>query len=292
MADLARTRAGRPPWRDRTGALSWLRLAALVLVILPVFYVGMQAWQSAKYTRTLDSFTSATILFYAGTSAIWLLLAALSVTPLRRMLGWNRLIGIRRMLGLAAFAYTLLHIVFYLVLRSGSLSYVLNELMTRLTIVVALLASLCLALLAATSTDKAIRRLGPWWNRIHKLAYAATGLAILHYIMAPLTVGGEAYLMAGLYFWLMGWRLLNRRRLGADPRAIALLTLVTALLTAGFEAGMMLLLKGVSLAETLALNLTFEFGTPPSFGVLFTGMAALALMLAWRALRNGRAASA
>jgi sulfoxide reductase heme-binding subunit YedZ len=125
---------------------------------------------------------AADVLNPTGAFSAILLIFALSATPLRYV--WPRagftlwLLRNRRALGLASFGYALLHTVFYL-LDTGSLSKVLLQL-PRLDIWTGWLALLIMVPLAFTSSDAAVRKLGPRWKKLQRWAYAAAILGLLH----------------------------------------------------------------------------------------------------------------
>ncbi|HYB41167.1 MAG TPA: protein-methionine-sulfoxide reductase heme-binding subunit MsrQ [Candidatus Methylomirabilis sp.] len=119
-----------------------------------------------------------------GFTALTLLLASLGMTPLRIVFGWSWPIQLRRLLGLLAFLYVTLHFAVWIVLdhffawrRMGA------DVVKRPFITAGVLALLVLAPLAATSTQGMIRRLGgARWRLLHRLAYAAGVLGVLHFL--------------------------------------------------------------------------------------------------------------
>jgi sulfoxide reductase heme-binding subunit YedZ len=118
-----------------------------------------------------------------GQWALRFLLLTLAATPVRRLTGWNGLVRHRRLLGLTAAAYALLHLLVYAVLDQGLLwSQIIGDVLKRPFITAGMAAFLLLLPLAATSCDAAIRRLGARrWQALHRLVYVATGAALLHF---------------------------------------------------------------------------------------------------------------
>ncbi len=117
-----------------------------------------------------------------GLWALIFLMLTLSITPLRRLTGLNKLIRFRRMLGLFVFFYALLHFSIYLSLdRYFIWPDIRKDLTKRPYIIVGFSALLMLAPLALTSTKKSIRRLGKKWTKLHRLIYPIALLAILHF---------------------------------------------------------------------------------------------------------------
>jgi sulfoxide reductase heme-binding subunit YedZ len=125
-----------------------------------------------------------TIQVTTGLSTLVLLLSSLAVTPIRRYLHYGELIRVRRMLGLFAFFYALLHAVTYFVFdQSLDPQLIWADTVKHPRIAVGFVAFLMLIPLAITSTDAMVRRLGKRWAKLHRLVYAIAALSILHYLM-------------------------------------------------------------------------------------------------------------
>jgi sulfoxide reductase heme-binding subunit YedZ len=163
------------------------------------------------------------------TLGIWglrFLLATLTVTPLRVLGGWPQLQHFRRMLGLFAFFYVALHFLWYLFVDQASdWSQLLHDVAKRPYITAGFSAFLLLIPLAATSTRRAMRRLGRRWQKLHRLAYLATALGCVHYWWQVKADIREPLVYAAVATLLLGWRLHRawRRRQagGATPRSDA-----------------------------------------------------------------------
>src|SRR5438128_11332983 len=146
-----------------------------------------------------------------GLWTIRLIFIALAITPLRGVLQWPRLILVRRMVGVAAFAYALTHLSLYTADQMFDLVKVASEIVSRIYLTIGFTAVLGLSALAATSTDGMVRRLGGRnWQRLHRLVYVIALLAVVHYCMQSKLDLWEPSIMAGIYFWLMGYRLLAK----------------------------------------------------------------------------------
>lgn len=117
-----------------------------------------------------------------GLTALVLLLLTLAVTPVRRLTGWNPVIKLRRPMGLFAFFYAICHFsiwfVFDMVFDPGAM---VADIIERKYITVGMAALLVLTPLALTSTRGWIRRLGRRWSLLHRGAYLATGLGVIHF---------------------------------------------------------------------------------------------------------------
>lgn len=118
-----------------------------------------------------------------GRWALRFLLLTLAATPVRRLTGWTVLLRHRRLLGLTAASYALLHLLVYAVLDQGLVwPLILQDVLKRPFITAGMAAFALLLPLAATSFDAAIRRLGGRrWQALHRAVYLATGLALLHF---------------------------------------------------------------------------------------------------------------
>ncbi len=152
----------------------------------------------------------------SGLSAFVILVSSLAVTPLRRITGWNDVQKVRRLLGLWAFAYAVIHVSVYLWLDQGwAWSFIVEDVTERPFIIVGTLTFLCLLPLALTSTRGWIRRLGRRWVRLHWLVYPAASLGWLHYtwgqkadLRGPIIAG----LILALLFGFRVWRRVVRDR--------------------------------------------------------------------------------
>jgi len=130
-----------------------------------------------------------TLLHRTGETALFILFASLSVTPLRRLLHLNKLQNLRRMLGLWAFFYAANHLSIYLVfdqlcysLATCDFGTIWKDLVLRRFIFVGQLAFAILLTLALTSTKGWQRRLRQNWTRLHRLVYVAAIAGVVHFI--------------------------------------------------------------------------------------------------------------
>ncbi len=118
-------------------------------------------------------------------SGIWamvLLWLTLCVTPLRRLIGQPALVGVRRMLGLFSFFYTVLHVLGWAWWeRGGSVTEMWADVFQRTFVWVGVLAVLPMLLLAMTSTRGWMRRLGRGWQRLHSSIYLIAALSAWHF---------------------------------------------------------------------------------------------------------------
>jgi sulfoxide reductase heme-binding subunit YedZ len=260
------------PWQDRNRRFSWLKAGTFALVVLPAVHF---TYQVAAGDYGFLPIALGNMTYWSGVWATVILLMALAVTPALTIFRWRVLVDGRRMIGVTALAYTMAHIVIYFALRSWNFASIASETLTRLTLIVATLSTIGLFVLAATSLDAAIRRLGArYWQRLHNTNYVITGLAVLHVMLARGTYP-EQYLLSGIFFWLMAWRVLARYGQGADARALAMLAVASCLFTAFLEAGFLLGRRGYELLWTLGNNFNpamLEVGVPAAWQVLAFGL--------------------
>ena len=122
------------------------------------------------------------VLHHTGWWALTLLLVTLAITPARRITGRNELIKLRRPLGLFAFFWATVHLGIYLGLdQFFAWAFILEDVAERPFITVGAAAWLILLPLAFTSTRGWIRRLGRRWTWIHRGAYLAAVLGVIHF---------------------------------------------------------------------------------------------------------------
>ena len=118
-----------------------------------------------------------------GTWTLAFVLATLSVTPLRRLAGWNWLLRLRRMLGLYAFFYGALHFGSYIWLdQFFDFMAIAKDVVKRPFITIGFATLMMMVPLALTSTDAMVRRLGGKnWIALHRLVYVLAITAVIHY---------------------------------------------------------------------------------------------------------------
>jgi len=145
-----------------------------------------------------------------GVWALRFLLATLAVTPLRDLAGIN-LLRFRRALGLLAFWYVLMHFATYMLLdQQLNFPEIGKDIAKRPFITIGMACLVFLLPLALTSNNWAIRRLGPRWRSLHKLAYLIVLGGALHYTMAVKVVTAEPFLYFTLAILLVAYRPLRR----------------------------------------------------------------------------------
>ncbi|HJR61199.1 MAG TPA: protein-methionine-sulfoxide reductase heme-binding subunit MsrQ [Vicinamibacterales bacterium] len=159
------------------------------------------------------------------TTGIWtlrFLVITLAITPLRRITGWNRAIQYRRMLGLFAFFYAVLHVSTYVVLDLFfAWDLILADIAKRPFITAGMVAFVAMIPLALTSTKGWIRRLGRRWQLLHRLIYLSAIAAAVHYLWkVKVMVGSPVYyaaIIAALLLFRAVWGFRHRRRTNPQP---------------------------------------------------------------------------
>ncbi len=181
-----------------------LKAAVFAICLVPAATLAYRAFVSGDLgVNPVD-----TLLHETGRPALQILLVTLAVTPLRRLTGWNDLIRVRRMLGLFAFSYAVVHFSFYFTFdQVFSLAGVLDDVTKRRFILSGMVALGAMLPLAFTSTRGWIRRLGgERWRKLHRLVYLAAAAGALHFIWKEkvLTVETVTYFL--LVVALLGYR--------------------------------------------------------------------------------------
>lgn len=266
------------PWTDRAGRLSWLKLAVFLFLLAPLA-VLLWRWQTGELAP--KPLTAAT--HFTGRWTVRLLVATLAITPLRVITRWNRLILVRRMLGLAALFWCVLHLALYVVDQRYDLIRVASEIALRFYLTIGFVALIGMAALGATSNDAAVRRLGAArWGALHKLVYPIVGLGLLHYFLQTKNDVTPSVLWTGYALVLLLHRMLAARRLGDDPRALIGLAVVAAAATALIEAAWYWGRSRLPPLDILAQNFEFDLEIRPPWFVLAAGLAMAALAFAVR----------
>jgi sulfoxide reductase heme-binding subunit YedZ len=192
------------------------KTALVIGGLIPLALLLVGAYRNDLGANPIERITHVT-----GDWALRFLLASLAVTPLRRLFGWNELIAYRRMLGLFAFFYAVLHLSTFVVLdHFFDWERIVADVYKRPYVTAGATAFLCLLPLALTSTRGWIRRLGRRWTTLHRLAYVAAVAAVVHYwwlvkadVRAPFWYAGmlAGLLAVRLVYWLAAQRVPDRR---------------------------------------------------------------------------------
>jgi sulfoxide reductase heme-binding subunit YedZ len=278
------------PWTDRSGRLSLLKAGVFVGLFCPatwIFYRLMAGFYMAEPAKSVNH--------ELGLWAFRLLLLSLAITPAMQIFKLPRLIIVRRMIGVAAFAYAFSHICAYAAMENFHIGKVISEIFARFYLTIGFAGLLILGVLTATSVDAAVRKMGTRaWLRLHRLVYLATVLALIHYFIQSKLVVTEPTVFAGLFIWLMGYRLIfwmTRPRFASHPVTLLVLGFTAAALTMVGEALGYMLFTPIDAMKVFDANFTFVAGIRPGWIVLIVGVgiAALALFRSWKAAAPSRA---
>lgn len=185
--------------------------------LAPLAMLGWRFWT--------DDLTANPISFVTNTLGDWtmrLLLASLALTPLRLVSGLAWPMTLRRLLGLFAFFYAALHFSVWIGLdHFFAWRQMGGDIVKRPYITVGVAALLTMIPLAATSTAGMVKRLGGRaWRRVHRLVYATSVLAVLHFLWLAKVGRVEQYVYATVLVLLLGIRVADAlRRLAARRRS-------------------------------------------------------------------------
>jgi len=265
--------------------VSALRILALALLLFPIAKAVFDGQDIVQGARPLND-----VIHRTGFWTLVFLAVTLAVTPLRSIARYGQLIDVRRMLGVGTFCYAAAHIALYVADQSYDVAKIVHEITHRVYLIIGMAALLGLAVLAITSTDGMIRRIGPLrWRRLHQAIYGIALLAIIHYFQQTKADVTVPVFVASLFGWLIGYRIVAWWQDRAELSTLSLLALsvTVALLTFAGEAIGIGLAFGVSPLRVLDTVFDFDAGIRPGWQVLAAGLAVVVLDLV-RARWNGR----
>jgi sulfoxide reductase heme-binding subunit YedZ len=157
---------------------NWLQILVHVAALLPLAWLLWAYWQDLFIIDPVLEITTRT-----GKTALILLILSLACTPIRTIFGFKQVLRLRRPLGLYAFMYAALHFLTFVGLDYGfDLDLLGQAIFDQRYVLVGFVAGLLLLLLAITSARGWQKRLGKNWKRLHRLAYLAGILAIVHFL--------------------------------------------------------------------------------------------------------------
>lgn len=164
------------------------------------------AWRG--YTNDLGANPIDKLIRELGVWGLRLLIVGLAITPAARLLRQPRLIRFRRTIGLFAFAYVLLHLTNYVVTDQWfDWASIGKDILKRPFITVGMAAFVLLVPLAVTSTNWALRKLGPVrWRKLHRLTYLIVPLGVIHYYMLVKADHQPPLIYGAIVAALLGWR--------------------------------------------------------------------------------------
>lgn len=184
--------------------ISYYRKLVIVNGAVPLLVL---AWDA--YRGQLGANSANYALHVTGILSLIFLFLSLAITPLRWLTGWGGWIAFRRSLGLFGFFYAMVHLAIYVGLdRAMSLNSTIHEIATRRYLQVGAVAVLLMVPLAITSTNAMVQRMGARrWKLLHRLAYAATALGVIHYYLLVKSDVRQPLAFVGVLTALFGVRL-------------------------------------------------------------------------------------
>lgn len=195
--------------------IRWAKFFVFALCLVPVLLL-LKDWRNdALGANPVEKITHTT-----GDWTLYLLLATLSVTPVRRLFNFPSLIRFRRMLGLFAFFYVCVHLSMYLIFdQMFSISGIYADVVKRPYITVGTAGFLMLVPLAITSTAAMVRRLGPKrWQLLHRLVYFCALAGVIHYYWLVKSDVREPLMYGGILAVLMLFRVRMWLKKGANSK--------------------------------------------------------------------------
>ena len=251
-------------------AVFWLRLVTLIGLCLPALDLAWRWYSDDLGARPVTQATHIT-----GDWAVVFLLCSLALTPARSVYDWMPLVQIRRRIGVAAALYAGAHFLIYVLDQKWNLVVVATEIIERFYLTIGFVTLLMLVALAITSTDGWQKRLRRNWKRLHWLIYPAAFIAIVHFFIQSKVKIGEPAFTAGLFAWLMLWRVLPPR-LQRGYLGLVLLGVSATLATVVFEATWYWLVNGRDPTVALLANLDPELVFRPAQKVLIASLLVIA----------------
>ena len=179
------------------------------LALLPFAWLVWGAFADALGPNPAEA-----LIHRSGDWTLRFLCITLAITPLRQLSGWHALARLRRMAGLFAFFYGVLHFLSYAWLDKGfALPDIAHDIVKRPFILVGSAALLLMLPLAATSFNRAVKALGAArWQALHRAVYAVVLLGLLHFFWqrAAKNNVADVEVYAVVIAVLLGWRLQRR----------------------------------------------------------------------------------
>jgi len=191
------------------------KLLISVNALIPLAFLAYDWYRGSLGANPIEFFLRTT-----GVLTLVFLLITLTVTPLRKIFGWNSLIKFRRMLGLYAFFYAVVHLITYSIFdKSLDVKAIIADIWQRPFIAIGMTAFAMLVPLAATSTNGMVKRLGGKnWARLHKLSYLIAILGVIHFWMIVKSDVFYPAVFGLIVATLLGYRLVSRQIAKPTPR--------------------------------------------------------------------------
>ncbi len=187
-----------------------LKVALFLLCLVPLAKLALETFGVAGMSLGANPIEE--LIHRLGKWGLNFLLITLAVTPLRRLTGKSWLLRFRRMLGLFAFFYLLLHFLTYAGLdQRFDLPVIFEDVVERPFITIGFTAFVFLIPLAVTSTNAMMKRLGRRWQKLHRLVYVIAILGVVHFYWQVKLDTLEPLIYAAILAVLLGYRLKGRK---------------------------------------------------------------------------------
>ncbi|WP_211830943.1 sulfite oxidase heme-binding subunit YedZ [Kistimonas asteriae] len=185
----------------------WVTVSKIPVFLLCLWPLGWVV--TAAYQNTLGPDPAKAIVLFMGIWALRFLCITLAVTPLKRILKFSQLLRFRRMLGLYALFYAVLHVAaYFFFLLNLDVAELYQDLFKRPYILVGAMALILLIALGVTSPRAVMKRMGKNWQKLHRMIYVSVLLVLLHYLWLSKSGYGEPLLYVLIVVALLGYRLI------------------------------------------------------------------------------------
>ncbi len=179
-----------------------LKIVIHLAALLPIINLYMDA-----FADQLGADPVKAVIHYTGIGAFNLLLITLCISPLAKLLKQSFLMNVRRLLGLYAFTYAVLHFVSFIAFDlQFDFGLLFSEIVKRPYITIGMLAFILLTLLAVTSIPKLKRKMGSHWQKLHNLIYLIVLLVAIHFYWSVKSEISEPLFYFLISFILLAWR--------------------------------------------------------------------------------------
>lgn len=275
----------RLPWLDYSGRFSSLKAPVFAALFVPglvtLYWFETDKLGGRPITETIHE---------TGLWGIRLLAITLAITPFRQIFNQPRIVLLRRMIGVAACSYIVIHFSFYIVDEKYALGTVASEIAKRFYLTLGFCTLLMLLALAATSTDGMMRRLHRKWQTLHRIVYLAAIVGTVHYFIQVKLNVFEPTWFAGVIGWLLIYRLAHWLGVprASSPWVLALLSIGVGILTALGEYGYYAIFTGVRAGRVWDANFSLAAGLRPGWIVMAIGIGITILATLWRMLEKWR----
>ncbi len=249
------------PWSDRNGRFSLLRAAVFILLWLPSADL-VRRWAGAD----LGPRPLAEAIHVAGDWAVRLVLVAVAISPLRHLTGSARLIGVRRMVGLAGLGYAVLHVGLWAADLGFAPTTMAFEIAVRPYLTLGFVAFAGLVAMGATSSDAMVRRWGAErWKRLHGLVHPILILALVHLFLQSKLDLAQGAMLTGLAFAGLAMRMRIERRGSLGVGAVVIAAVSAFVFAAASEAVWFVAKTGRSPLPLLEANLSAAARIAPAW---------------------------